>query len=306
MAMRRISVIVPTHNRADLLPVAITSIQNQTYPVSEIIIVSDGSTDDTDEVVRKMQQKDERIQLISYYPGRNGNYARNQGLAVATGEYIAFLDDDDEWLPVKTELQMKVFEKNPEAGLVYAGQNCIFKDEKIVYQTKPYWKGDLSERIFLHNDIGTPSQVIVKASVLKAAGNFDLNLGALQDYDLWIRCCQHTQVDFVYEPCINYYNSIGQNQVSANSEKFVAAKRFIAQKYKSLTDKMPLDVQKRILATVELDIAIRYLRNNQKKEARKAVRTSWRYKPTKKAIALWAASFVSYSTVLRVRGHFKY
>ena len=102
--MGKISVIIPTHNRADLLPRAIKSVQDQTRAVDEIIVVSDGSTDNTEETVKKIAEQDSRIQLIAYYPGHNGNYARNRGIEAATGEFIAFLDDDDEWLPRKTEL----------------------------------------------------------------------------------------------------------------------------------------------------------------------------------------------------------
>ena len=304
--MKEISVIIPTHNRAQSLIKAVKSVQNQTYPVSQIIVVSDGSTDETDEVMKELQKDDERIQFISYFPGHNGNYARNRGLEVAKGEYIAFLDDDDEWLPNKTELQMKVFDKNPEIGLVYAGQNCIYSDDNIIYQTKPSWRGDLSKRIFYHNDIGTPSQVILKKVVLDQAGKFDLALGALQDYDLWIRCCQITKIDYVYEPCINYYNSLNNNQVSSNSRKFVDAKRYIYNKYKDILEAFPCNIQNEIKAIIELDIATRYMRNGQKKEARLAIRESVRFKLTKKAFALWGASFLPYKTVIKVRGHFNY
>ena len=109
--MGKISVIIPTHNRADLLPRAVRSVQNQTRAVDEIIIVSDGSTDNTEETVNALAEQDERIHLIAYHPGRNGNYARNRGIEAATGEFIAFLDDDDEWLPRKTELQMERLHK---------------------------------------------------------------------------------------------------------------------------------------------------------------------------------------------------
>ena len=222
--MEKISVIIPTHNRADILPRAIKSIQNQTRSVDEIIVVSDGSTDNTDEVVKEFAAKDDRIQLIEYHPGHNGNYARNKGLEAATGQFIAFLDDDDEWLPRKTELQMDIFEKEPEVGLVYSRQNCIYTDSGITYQTQPMYRGDLSKRIFIRGEIGTPSQVMIRKSVLDQTGPFDLELGALQDYDLWIRCCLVTKVDFVPEPCINYYNSVVTNQVSANTEKYIHAR----------------------------------------------------------------------------------
>lgn len=304
--MCKISVIIPTHNRADLLPRAIKSIQNQTMPVDEIIVVSDGSTDNTDQVVNEMKAADDRIQLISYHPGRNGNYARNQGLRAAKGEFIAFLDDDDEWLPEKTEKQMKVFAEHPEYGIVYSGQTCVFKDIDFSYITKPSWEGDLSQRIFYHNDIGTPSQVIVKASVLKEAGEFDLDLGALQDYDLWIRCCQKTQVGFVKEPCIIYYNTSAVNQVSSNTEKYIKAERYIAAKYESIVNSYGVAVQKDIRAGVESRIAQRCLRNGQKKDARKYALNSLKIKPSKHAFGLYGASFFSYKTVLKVRSKFNY
>ena len=191
--MGKISVIIPTHNRADILPRAIKSIQDQTRPVDEIIVVSDGSTDNTEEVVRKLADKDSRIRLIAYHPGHNGNYARNKGLEAATGEFIAFLDDDDEWLPKKTELQMRIFEREPDVGLVYASQNCIYSDTGITYQTQPMYRGDLSKRIFIRGEMGTPSQVMVRRSVLDQTGPFDLELGALQDYDLFL----HQQIRFL-------------------------------------------------------------------------------------------------------------
>lgn len=304
--MEKISVIIPTHNRADILPRAVKSIQNQTMPVDEIIIVSDGSTDDTNEVVKKMQLEDGRIQLVSYYPGHNGNYARNQGVGRATGDYIAFLDDDDEWLPKKTELQMKVFEENKKVGLVYSAQHCIFVDSDVHYVTKPSWQGDLSKQIFIHNDIGTPSQVILKKSVLEEAGIFDLALGALQDYDLWIRCCQVTEIGFVSEPCINYYNTASSNQVSANTEKYIKARRYIADKYRYITDTFSPELRKQIDSINEMRIAQRCLRNGKKRDARQFTLKSLKIRFTKQAVALYVASFFPYKTVLRVRGKFKY
>lgn len=299
--MAKISVIIPTHNRADMLPRAVKSVQNQSMPVNEIIVVSDGSTDKTDDVVRNMQKTDSRIKLISYYPGHNGNYARNKGIENATGDYIAFLDDDDEWLPNKTELQMSILENNDNIGLVYSAQNCIYTDTNIKYVTSPSWQGDLSKRIFIRNDIGTPSQVILKKEVLDKVGIFDLELGALQDYDLWIRCCQVTGIAFVSEPCINYYNSSSSNQVSANTEKYIQARRHIASKYKYLTEKYPVDMQKQIDAIVEMRISQRCLRNGQNKDSRRYAIKSLKIKFSKEALALCITSFLPYKIVVKIR-----
>ena len=303
--MGKISVIIPTHNRADILPRAIKSIQNQTRPVDEIIVVSDGSTDNTEEVVKALAEKDGRIRLIAYHPGHNGNYARNRGLEAATGEFIAFLDDDDEWLPRKTELQMELFEKEPDVGLVYSSQNCIYTDSGITYQTQPMYRGDLSKRIFIRGEMGTPSQVMVRKSVLDETGPFDLELGALQDYDLWIRCCLVTQVDFVAEPCINYFNSTSTNQVSANTEKYIHARLYIREKYREEIAKFGKEFETKIDTLVENRIAERCLRNGQRKDARRHALKAWKIRHTKVSVMLIAASLFPYSAVVKMRSMIK-
>lgn len=303
--MGKISVIIPTHNRADILPRAIKSIQDQTRPVDEIIVVSDGSTDNTEEVVRKLADKDSRIRLIAYHPGHNGNYARNKGLEAATGEFIAFLDDDDEWLPKKTELQMRIFEREPDVGLVYASQNCIYSDTGITYQTQPMYRGDLSKRIFIRGEMGTPSQVMVRRSVLDQTGPFDLELGALQDYDLWIRCCLVTKVDFVPEPCIKYYNSTSTNQVSANTEKYIHARLYIREKYRNEIAKFGKEFEKKIDTLVENRIAERCLRNGQRKDARSHALKAWKIQHTKVSVMLVIASLFPYAAVVKMRSMIK-
>ncbi|HJD46910.1 MAG TPA: glycosyltransferase family 2 protein [Candidatus Mediterraneibacter norfolkensis] len=303
--MGKISVIIPTHDRADILPRAIKSVQKQTRPVDEIIVVSDGSTDNTEEVVEELAKNDERIRLIAYYPGHNGNYARNRGIEAATGEFIAFLDDDDEWLPRKTELQMDLFEKDPEVGLVYSSQNCIYLDSGITYQTQPMWRGDLSKRIFIRGEMGTPSQVMVRRSVLEQAGPFDLELTALQDYDLWIRCCLVTRVDFVPEPCINYYNSAKTNQVSANTENYIRSRLYIREKYRNEIAKFGKDFKDKVDIIVQNRIAERCLRNGEKGKARRHAVEAWKIKPTKVSILLIAASLFPYSVIVKVRSGIK-
>ena len=303
--MGKISVIIPTHNRADILPRAIRSVQSQARHVNDIIVVSDGATDDTEDVVKRLAKEDKRIRLIAYHPGHNGNYARNQGLAAATGEFIAFLDDDDEWLPRKTELQMEIFEREPDVGLVYASQNCIYEDTGVSYQTQPMMRGDLSQSIFIRGEMGTPSQVMIRRSVLEQTGPFDLELGALQDYDLWIRCCLVTKVDFVPEPCINYYNSSGTNQVSSNTEKYIHARLYIREKYRKEIAKYGEDFERKIDTLVENRIAERCLRNGQNGEARRHAWKAWKIRKSKISFLLICASVFPYTFIVRVRSLIK-
>lgn len=301
-----ISVIIPTHNRAELLVRAIKSVQNQTRKVDEIIVVSDGSTDNTAEVMQRLCAEDSRIRFIEYHPGINGNHARNVGIESVNGEYLAFIDDDDEWMPHKTEMQMKVFENNPEVGLVYSGQLMKYTDLEYSYCTKPVGKGDLSKRILVHNDIAGPVCSMIKKDVIVKAGLFDEELLAQQDYDLWIRVTPITLVDYVYEPCVTIYNSIGSGQITSNTEKYIKSKKRILEKYEDRIQQYDKEYQSQIYSAANLAIARRCMRNNEGKDARRYIGMAWKIKKSKSCIALYLASFCKFKMVLMVRSRFKY
>ena len=116
----RVSVILPTYNRAQLIAQAIQSVLDQTYQDFELIIVDDGSKDETEEVVNSFD--DERIRYARHEENKGANAARNTGIAMARGEYIAFQDSDDKWLPEKLERQMRIFLiTSTDIGVVYTG-----------------------------------------------------------------------------------------------------------------------------------------------------------------------------------------
>jgi len=122
-----VSVIISTYNRAHLIGRAIQSVLNQTYQDFEVIVVDDGSTDNTEEIVKSFN--DPRIRYIRHEKNKGAAAARNTGIKAARGKYIAFQDSDDEWLPEKLEKQMKVFENAPpEAGVVYTDMQRINED----------------------------------------------------------------------------------------------------------------------------------------------------------------------------------
>jgi len=104
-----VSVIIPTYNRAHLVGRSIQSVINQTYQDFEIIVVDDGSTDNTEDIIKEFQKKDKRIKHIKHNKNKGGSAARNTGIRAARGEYIAFLDSDDEWMPTKLEKQTSYF-----------------------------------------------------------------------------------------------------------------------------------------------------------------------------------------------------
>ena len=123
-----VSVIIPTWNRSNLIPTAINSVLNQTYKDWELIIVDDGSTDNTEEVIKKFQTNDTRIKFIKHKENSGGCSAQKiQGVKNALGNYIAFLDSDDEWLPTKLEEQLDLFKKSTVDNLGFVGCRVIYK-----------------------------------------------------------------------------------------------------------------------------------------------------------------------------------
>ena len=122
---------------------------------------------------------------------------------------------------------------------------------------------------------------MLRRKVLDQAGMFDLNLEALQDYDLWIRCCLVTKVDFVPEPCINYYNAAENKQVSSNTEKYIHARLYIREKYRDEIAKFGKEFEQKVDIIVENRIAERCLRNGQNRAARHHALKAWKIRPSK-------------------------
>ncbi|MEO8260084.1 MAG: glycosyltransferase family 2 protein [Acidobacteriota bacterium] len=190
-----VSVVIPAFNRAATVCPAIASVLAQTFQDFEIIVVDDGSTDATPAVVEALA--DPRITLIRHARNRGASAARNTGIAVSRGPYIAFLDSDDEWLPAKLERQLDVFGRaSPRVGLVAGGVECFFADGTVSRHI-PHRFADLPRALLTKNVVGPTSVGMVRRGALQAAGGFDESLPASQDRDLWVRICQRFEADFV-------------------------------------------------------------------------------------------------------------
>ncbi|MBF0449218.1 MAG: glycosyltransferase [Candidatus Magnetomorum sp.] len=186
--MEKISVIIPVYNRPDFVREAIQSVLDQTYPDIEIIVVNDGSTDNTADV---MDQFGDRISVI-YQENQGVSAARNTGLRHSSAQWIAFLDSDDIWLPEKLTLQMQ-FMKNNTTARICQTEEIWIKDGKRLYPKKKHTKK--SGMIFKHClplCIVSPSAVIIHKELFDQVGMFDESLPACEDYDLWLRIsCKH-------------------------------------------------------------------------------------------------------------------
>jgi len=144
--MAAVSVVIPTFNRAALVERAVHSVLTQTYSDIEVLIVDDGSTDNTGAVLRSLAHEDSRIRYLHHERNQGAQPARNTGCLAANGEYIAFLDSDNEWLPDKLRLQMEVFKRGgDQLGVVYCGFRVLYPDQSY-FDMWPRYRGNVYQQ----------------------------------------------------------------------------------------------------------------------------------------------------------------
>lgn len=196
-----VSVVVPTHDRRRLLRRALDSVRAQTHPPTQVIVVDDGSRDGTAAMVRRDYPE---VELLRQ-PRRGVSAARNRGIERAGGEWIAFLDSDDEWLPHKLARQLAVL-GDPAAFRVSHTDEIWIRDGVRVNPRRKHAKH--GGRIFMQClplCCMSPSSVLLHREVLRAVGLFDETLPACEDYDLWLRVAARYPVSLVDEPLVRRY-----------------------------------------------------------------------------------------------------
>jgi glycosyltransferase involved in cell wall biosynthesis len=191
----KVSVIVPTYNYARFIDACLESIFAQRYRNFEVIVVDDGSTDGTKEAIGKYR---ESIVYI-YQENRGLPAARNTGIRAARGEFLAFLDSDDLWLPDKLEEQLNVMSRSQRMGIIFSDASA-FDGEKMLRESilkeEKICTGSCFRRLFMGNYLVMPTVVIRKAC-LEKSGLFDESLMVTADYDLWLRISAHYEIGFV-------------------------------------------------------------------------------------------------------------
>jgi glycosyltransferase involved in cell wall biosynthesis len=198
--MSIVSIIIPTFNRKFMVCKAIDSALNQTYKDIEIIVVDDGSSDNTQELL--VQKYRDKIKYF-YQENRGVAGARNAGIQESRGEYIAFLDSDDTWMPAKLDAQMKIFQSDTDVGLVYCGYTTLDMQGEIVGQVKPACKGMIYYDLVLGNQMGA-SSVVIKRECVEQIGFFQGRYSPAEDYEYWLRISRKYKVDFVEDPLVQY------------------------------------------------------------------------------------------------------
>lgn len=197
-----VSIVLPTYNRAGKIGNAIESVLRSTYPYFELLIIDDGSVDETETVVSSYQDK-----RIKYYKmSQNGGQskARNYGMQISQYDYIAFEDSDDLWRPEKLELQMRaILSADADVGFVYhklrydlgEGRSFIIPDEKVPDENRG---GGIYAQLLWDNLVGMPT-LLVKKECIKAVGYLDESLQSLEDYDFALRLAQRYKAIFLDE-----------------------------------------------------------------------------------------------------------
>jgi len=225
----KVSIILPTYNRAYIVERAIRSILDQTYNDFELIIVDDGSTDNTEEIIKELQQKDKRIQYIKLDTNKGAAAARNVGIRSAKGQYIAFQDSDDEWLPEKLEKQMKIIETvTEEVGVVYTDMLLINKDNQITYWNSPSIKyGDIinsKTHDYQVLGLGIVSTLIKNKSI----DYFDETFYRFIDLEYFIRLSKKVIFIHINEPLVKYHITDG---ISCDFHSLFIARKKLFKKY---------------------------------------------------------------------------
>ena len=197
--MCNVSVIIPTFNRRDYITTALDSVLAQTYKDYEIVIIDDGSSDDTKEVLRPYQ---EAIRYF-YQENRGISGARNRGIRESRGDYIALLDSDDYWLPEKLERQVECIREDSQFGMVATRCSSIGPDGTFRKKNRPGKSGWILNDIFRSNFIRTSSALITR-KCLDTVGLFDESLPECEEYDLWLRIAKQYPIAFINEPLTVY------------------------------------------------------------------------------------------------------
>ncbi|MBU1007661.1 glycosyltransferase [Candidatus Dependentiae bacterium] len=216
----KISVVLPTYNglTRGFVTYAIESVLQQTYKNFELLIVDDGSSDDT----RELCQKYLADHRVTYLHQKNSGVsaARNHGIKKSSGDYIAFLDDDDSWLPEKLEKQLSFVENlcDSQFGLCYTALEFMTKDGRKtgIIQSHHAEKNIFREMLY-ENIVDCTSSVLVPRSVLDDVGLFQEHLSYAEDYDLWLRIAKKYHIYSIDEPLALYREH--SNKLSSNLEK---------------------------------------------------------------------------------------
>jgi glycosyltransferase involved in cell wall biosynthesis len=270
----KVSIIIPTHNRPDFLLRALDSVYTQTYTDFEVIVVDDGNAPRAYDVLSEYRNR-KNFMYLETEKDRGGSKARNIAIQCANGEYIAFLDDDDAWLPEKLEIQMSRFEKMPkEVGFSFTSATMC-GDTGETHSVVPDGVHDFSLRALTDfNGFLTVTQ-IVRTAVLREVGGFDEQLQSHQEPELVIRLTQAGYLGLGINMPLTRVNALSAREgVGTNYRKRIQGRLVILEKHAGLYQKYPHK-----LARSYFEVALWYRALGDWKQTQKYMFHAWRKNP---------------------------
>lgn len=314
--MRKISVIIPAHNAEKHVNEVIESVLAQSCPVYEIIVVDDGSTDNTREAIQKCFErqghKDARTQKRSHAIETQGHQdtrthlkcihqknkgpaaARNRGIKESSGEYIAFLDADDLWRPDKLQKQMQILEDS-EYGMVYSdmshknGDMLVNRSYLKEREYRHMLSGDIYRDLLWENFIFTPT-VIVKKEILDETGGFDESLRICEDYKMWLKIAKRHKIGFVDEPLVirrRFGANVTDNRLLYAQSRMKLLKELLDENRDNAAHRKIIERQ---LSGLYFDLGYWFWKDNNFSEARECFsRSIWSGNRALKSIAYYMA-----------------
>ena len=260
--MDKISVIIPTYNRGYIIEKSVRSVLKQTYTNIEIIIVDDGSTDNTEEVIKSINDK--RIKYIKLLNNRGASYARNKGIKASTGKYISFQDSDDIFYNDKLEKQLDNLKKNKSdldfcKIVVYDNSKKVFYPNEL--QEKSILKNDYVTELCNANFISTQA-ILAKKNIFNKV-LFDEKLPRLQDYDLVLRLAGKIKISYTNEPLVDLY--IQNNSISVFYENLKKACILMIKKSYDIEYSQNLKLIDTLLNWINIPVFQEYSENLNKK-----------------------------------------
>jgi len=223
-----VSVIVPVYNRADLVGKTIESILDQDYNRIEVLVINDGSTDNSLQVIRSFADRYPEKVVVIDQQNSGQVRARNAGLQKARGEFIAFLDSDDTWERQKLSLQIPLF--RGDVGLVYSAIREVTANGSCLRTVwcDPGMRGNIYRQLLVQNRM-TGGSVVISRRALESVGGFDESFKAAENWDLWIRIAERFRIEFVNQPLVNYL--CHSENMSIDRDRMINASWAILQKH---------------------------------------------------------------------------
>lgn len=274
-----VSVVLPTYDRPEFLRSSVASVEQQTYPRVELVVVDDHSPNPADATLDRGSTDLHSMRVIRHGTNRGANVARRTGIDHAHGTLIAFLDDDDRWHPAKLAKQVAAFEADEEVGVVYTGQQYRDRHGNVTGTRVPSTRGDATRAILRGASVGPFSTLLVSARVIDAAGGPDPRFPSLQDKEWLVRLSRHGRLEVIEEPLVIRRIHAG-DRISENfTEKRDVTYPLFLKKHRELAASYGSGTERRFIANLTASVAASALAAGRYRDAVRFSLRTIRYHP---------------------------